>query len=106
MTALREGFNDVIPIDQVRGRLTPAELRAFVYGPPKIDVDDLRAFTDYGDGLSEDTPEVQWLFTWLAKQGEPTMRKFLQFVTGLARVPLGGGLGSLGAYKYHYSPTL
>ena len=95
MAAIREGFNDVIPIENLRRNFSPVDIHSFVFGDPEISVDDLRANTDYLYGFHEGSQEIQWLWLWLQTQDNAMRRKYIQFVTGLSQVPLGGfaGLG-------------
>jgi hypothetical protein len=95
MAAIREGFNDVIPVESLRRNFSPVDIHSFVFGDPEINVDDLRANTNYSGGFNEASQEIQWLWLWLQTQDNAMRRKYIQFVTGLSQVPLGGfaGLG-------------
>ena len=95
MAAIREGFSDVIPIETLRRNFSPVDIHSFVFGDPEINVDDLRANTFYSRGLHEGSQEIQWLWRWLQTQDNAMKRKYIQFITGLSQVPLGGfaGLG-------------
>jgi hypothetical protein len=78
----------VVPLDPLRLNFTPLDMRSFVFGDPEIDVEDLRANTDYAENQ-----ETRWLWQWLGSVDNAMKRKYLQFVTGLSQVPLGGFAG-------------
>jgi hypothetical protein len=86
--AIRQGFEAVVPLDPVRLNFKPLDMRSFVFGDPQIDVEDLRANTDY-----DNNQETRWLWQWLGSVDNAMKRKYLQFVTGLSQVPLGGFAG-------------
>ncbi|XRB21254.1 HECT domain-containing protein [Pseudoscourfieldia marina] len=81
--------------------LRPRELEALVNGTTRLDFGELKANAKYEAGYSESTPVVRWLWEILegttksGENGEYTFpiearRKFLKFVTGCDRSPVGG----------------
>ena len=90
MAAVREGFNDAVPVDLVKNVVSPKDMRFFVYGDPTISVADLRAHTTYGYQLSAQSQEIVWMWAWLEASSNEVRRKFVRFVTGLSQLPLGG----------------
>jgi hypothetical protein len=93
MAAIREGFNDVIPIQNLTRNFNYSDVHAFVYGDPQISLDDLKAHTQYLAPYNATSQPVVWLWHWLATQENDMKRKYVQFVTGLSQLPLGGFAG-------------
>jgi hypothetical protein len=87
---IKEGFNEVIPIETLKGILTPTEVKGLMFGNPRIDVEDLRRHVQLDDGYTHEDPVIIWLFEYLRKSDQDTLKKFLRFVTGTSQVPFGG----------------
>jgi hypothetical protein len=86
MEAFRDGFNSLLPIDEIKTRFSPASLRGLVT-LPDILVEDLIKEIDVEAPYAADKEPVAWLFEWLRAADQQTLRKFVNFVTGLATVP-------------------
>jgi E3 ubiquitin-protein ligase HUWE1 len=65
------------------------ELELLISGLPDIDIDDLRAHTDY-NGYKSNDPTIGYLWNVLKTFSKEEMALFLQFVTGTSKVPLDG----------------
>eukprot|EP01087_Luapelamoeba_hula_P018001 TRINITY_DN5737_c0_g1_i6.p1 TRINITY_DN5737_c0_g1~~TRINITY_DN5737_c0_g1_i6.p1 ORF type:complete len:3934 (-),score=815.66 TRINITY_DN5737_c0_g1_i6:63-11864(-) len=89
IAAFLEGFHEVIPKDLI-AIFTEKDLELLISGMPEIDVESLRAATDYGSGYTEADPLIQWFWKALTSFDQEERAKFLQFVTGTSRVPLDG----------------
>ena len=55
-----EGFYEVIP-KEIICLLTEKELGYILAGKPKIDIEEMKKYMDYGD-FKKDSPIVIWLF--------------------------------------------
>lgn len=75
-------------------RPCPHELEEVICGTQTLAFDDLMRSAVYDGGISADSDVVKWLWEILDGFGEKQKRRFLQFVTGADRAPV-GGLGSL-----------
>lgn len=76
------------------GSFSPDELETLVVGEKELDFEALRATCKY-EGYTVDSPAIQNLWTVLFELDTPMRQKFLSFVTGSDRAPV-GGLGNLG----------
>ena len=65
------------------------ELELLISGLPEIDIDDLRANTEY-TGYTPSSPVIQWFWEVLRAFGKQDLALFLQFCTGTSKVPLDG----------------
>ena len=72
----------------------PEELEMLVCGSLELDVSELQESCSYANGLTPDTPVVQWLWKLLYTLSTDNLKRFLNFVTGSDRVPI-KGLGEL-----------
>ncbi|KAK9080849.1 hypothetical protein SSX86_000608 [Deinandra increscens subsp. villosa] len=88
ITAFLEGFNELIPRDNI-SIFHDKELELLISGLPDIDLDDMRANTEYS-GYSAASPVIHWF--WEVAQGlsKEDKARLLQFVTGTSKVPLEG----------------
>ncbi|KAA8538199.1 hypothetical protein F0562_027807 [Nyssa sinensis] len=88
INAFLEGFNELIPRDLI-SIFNDKELELLISGLPDIDLDDMRANTEYS-GYSAASPVIQWF--WEVAQGfsKEDKARLLQFVTGTSKVPLEG----------------
>ncbi|GKC85963.1 E3 ubiquitin protein ligase UPL1 [Tanacetum coccineum] len=88
INAFLEGFNELIPRDHI-SIFHDKELELLISGLPDIDLDDMRANTEYS-GYSAASPVIQWF--WEVAQGlsKEDKARLLQFVTGTSKVPLEG----------------
>ena len=88
---LRHGFNSLIP-GRFLKRFYYDELDQLFCGVQKEEwtVEYLRGNCDLSDGISEETPVVQYLFEVLSSLSASDQGKFLLFVTSSPRLPCGG----------------
>lgn len=76
-------------------------------GGVEPDVSDLKANCEYGEGFTESTLTVKHFWEVLATFNSSEVRKFLKFVTGTEKVPIGGFshlVGSNGPQKFTIVP--
>jgi len=79
------------------------ELELLISGLPDIDLDDLRANTEY-QGYKPTDVQISWLWSVLRGFNKEEKALFLQFVTGTSKVPLDGFAalqGSEGVRKFN-----
>ncbi|XP_026661935.2 E3 ubiquitin-protein ligase UPL2-like isoform X2 [Phoenix dactylifera] len=88
INAFMEGFTELIPRDLI-SIFNDKELELLISGLPDIDLDDLRANTEYF-GYSNASPVIQWFWEVLQGFSKEDKARFLQFVTGTSKVPLEG----------------
>lgn len=65
------------------------ELELLISGLPEIDVDDLRANTEY-TGYTAAAKQIQWFWELVAALSKEDLALLVQFVTGTSKVPLEG----------------
>ena len=65
------------------------ELELMISGLPEIDVDDLRANTEY-TGYTAASPTIQWFWEVVRGLDKEDLALLVQFVTGTSKVPLEG----------------
>eukprot|EP01012_Entosiphon_sulcatum_P054118 TRINITY_DN7464_c0_g1_i1.p1 TRINITY_DN7464_c0_g1~~TRINITY_DN7464_c0_g1_i1.p1 ORF type:complete len:3554 (-),score=564.91 TRINITY_DN7464_c0_g1_i1:189-10850(-) len=82
------GFYDIIPRKLI-SIFTEQELELLICGLADIDVDDLKANTEYV-GYTASSPPVVWLWQTVESMTQEERSLFIQFVTGCSKVPLGG----------------
>ncbi|EDQ90913.1 uncharacterized protein MONBRDRAFT_15591 [Monosiga brevicollis MX1] len=87
--AFQKGFYEVIPQTDI-ALFNESELELLISGLPEVDIDDLRANTDYHSGLSASTPVIQWFWRAVRSFSRDERIKLIQFVTGTGRIPVGG----------------
>jgi len=83
-----EGFYDIIP-KRLISIFNEQELELLISGLPNIDLDDLKANTEYHK-YNENSLQIQWFWRALRSLEQEDLAKFLQFVTGTSKVPLQG----------------
>ncbi|XP_010277573.1 PREDICTED: E3 ubiquitin-protein ligase UPL2-like isoform X2 [Nelumbo nucifera] len=88
INAFLEGFTELIPRDLV-SIFNDKELELLISGLPDIDLDDLRANTEYS-GYSAASPVIQWFWEVVQGFSKEDKARLLQFVTGTSKVPLEG----------------
>ncbi|KAJ8645550.1 hypothetical protein MRB53_007298 [Persea americana] len=88
INAFMEGFNEMIPLDLI-SIFNDKELELLISGLPEIDLDDLRANTEYS-GYSAASPVIQWFWEVVQGFSKEDKARLLQFVTGTSKVPLEG----------------
>ncbi|OQV13389.1 E3 ubiquitin-protein ligase HUWE1 [Hypsibius exemplaris] len=95
------GFYEVIPVRLI-SIFNEQELELLISGLPNIDVDDLKANTDYHK-YQLTSLQIQWFWRAIRSFDQADRAKFLQFVTGTSKVPLQGFAaleGMSGAQKF------
>jgi E3 ubiquitin-protein ligase HUWE1 len=90
-----QGFHDLVPAEKV-SIFDAQELELFISGLPEIDLEDLRAYTEY---VNYKATDVQITYFWRVLKQFTQQEKalFLQFVTGTSKVPLEGFKALYGA---------
>jgi E3 ubiquitin-protein ligase HUWE1 len=79
-----EGFHELVPAELV-SIFDAQELELLISGLPDIDIDDLRAHTDY-HGYKSSDPHMGYFWNALKSFSKEEMALFLQFVTGTSKV--------------------
>ncbi|KAK7301089.1 hypothetical protein RJT34_11949 [Clitoria ternatea] len=88
INAFLEGFNELIPRELI-SIFNDKELELLISGLPDIDLDDMRANTEYS-GYSAASPVIQWFWEVVQGFSKEDKARLLQFVTGTSKVPLEG----------------
>jgi len=86
--AFTRGFHDLVPREFV-APFNAAELELLISGLPEIDVDDLQAHTEYS-GFTPASPIIIWFWAVVRSLTAEDLARFVMFVTGSSKVPLGG----------------
>jgi len=83
-----DGFYQLIPPELI-SIFSPAEIELLICGLPDVDINDLKANTEYhGVRLTDEI--ISWFWEALNGFSQTERASFLQFVTGTSKVPLGG----------------
>ncbi|CAF4617801.1 unnamed protein product [Rotaria sp. Silwood1] len=101
INAFLEGFYTIIPKSLI-SIFNEQELELLISGLPDIDIEDLKANTEYHK-YRPNSLQVQWFWRALRSFDKEDLAKFLQFVTGTSKVPLQGFAhleGMNGAQKF------
>ncbi|GMI83160.1 ubiquitin-protein ligase 2 [Hibiscus trionum] len=88
INAFLEGFNELIPRELI-SIFNDKEMELLISGLPEIDLDDMRANTEYS-GYSAASPVIQWFWEVVQGFSKEDKARLLQFVTGTSKVPLEG----------------
>ncbi|KAM7537470.1 hypothetical protein Aperf_G00000059854 [Anoplocephala perfoliata] len=88
LDAFLKGFYSIIPKSLIN-IFNEQELELLISGLPSIDINDLRANTNYSK-YQPTSQQIMWFWTALESFEHEDRARFLQFVTGTSRVPLGG----------------
>ncbi|XP_022716730.1 E3 ubiquitin-protein ligase UPL1-like isoform X2 [Durio zibethinus] len=83
-----EGFNELVPRELI-SIFNDKELELLISGLPEIDLDDLKANTEY-TGYTAASHFIQWFWEVVKAFNKEDMARLLQFVTGTSKVPLEG----------------
>ena len=86
--AFKDGFHQFMPPELI-SIFTCKELELLMCGLPSIDVEDLRANTEY-NGYSRDSPQITWFWETVQSLGQEDLARLVQFVTGTSQVPMEG----------------
>lgn len=84
--AFLEGFHELVPPELV-SIFDAQELELLISGLPDIDLDDLRAHTEY-HGYKVTDPVISYFWSVLRGFSQEEKALFLQFVTGTSKVRL------------------
>jgi len=104
LNAFLEGFYDIIP-KRLISIFNEQELELLISGLPNIDIEDLKANTEYHK-YQANSIQVQWFWRALRSFDQADRAKFLQFVTGTSKVPLQGfasleGMNGVQKFQIH-----
>ncbi|GIX92131.1 e3 ubiquitin-protein ligase HUWE1 [Caerostris darwini] len=88
LKAFLEGFYEIIP-KRLISIFNEQELELLISGLPNIDIDDLKANTEYHK-YQTNSLQIQWFWRALRSFDQADRANFLQFVTGTSKVPLQG----------------
>jgi len=83
-----EGFHELIPKELI-SIFNEKELELLISGMPDIDLDDLRANTEYTHYKPSDS-QIRWFWSAMQSFSKDEKAMFVQFVTGTSKVPLEG----------------
>ena len=79
-----EGFHELVPPELI-SLFDAQELELLISGLPDVDVDDLRAHTEY-HGYKPSDPQIDYFWAVLRSFTKEEKALFLQFVTGSSKV--------------------
>ncbi|XP_046406854.1 E3 ubiquitin-protein ligase HUWE1 isoform X2 [Ischnura elegans] len=104
LNAFLEGFYDIIP-KKLISIFNEQELELLISGLPNIDIDELRANTEYHK-YQASSLQIKWFWRALRSFEQADRAKFLQFVTGTSKVPLQGfaaleGMNGMQKFQIH-----
>ncbi|XP_065351363.1 E3 ubiquitin-protein ligase HUWE1 isoform X4 [Cloeon dipterum] len=104
LNAFLEGFYDIIP-KKLISIFNEQELELLISGLPNVDIEDLKANTEYHKYQSTSL-QIQWFWRALRSFDQADRAKFLQFVTGTSKVPLQGfgaleGMNGVQKFQIH-----
>ncbi|KAJ6966039.1 E3 ubiquitin-protein ligase UPL1 isoform X3 [Populus alba x Populus x berolinensis] len=88
ITSFLDGFNELVPRELI-SIFNDKELELLISGLPEIDLDDLKANTEY-TGYTSASSVIQWFWEVVKGFNKEDMARLLQFVTGTSKVPLEG----------------
>ena len=88
--ALRNGFNEVVPVAVVGNTITGADLWRITIGDGHIDAADLVESLQTSVGYTDSDDQITWLKTLILAMSQEQLQAFLLFVTGSRFPPLGG----------------
>lgn len=88
MKAFMEGFNDVVPLQWLQ-YFDEREMELMLCGMQEIDVDDWENNSIYRH-YNKNSKQVMWLWKFIRELDNEKRTRFLQFVTGTCRLPVGG----------------
>jgi len=86
--AFLKGFHQLVPPEMI-AIFNENELELLISGMPEIDIDDLKANTEYANYKPTDAV-IRWFWNVLYAFTHEERALFLQFVTGTSKVPLEG----------------
>jgi len=89
-----KGLHEIVP-SELLSLFDDKELELLISGLPDIDIEDLKANTEYHN-YTPQSEQVQWFWKVLSEFGQEQRAWFLQFATGTSRVPVEGFKGLIG----------
>lgn len=89
MQAFCDGFYSLIPYNEI-SFFRPDELDLLICGVPEIDIEDLRRNTRYEHPYNNNHPIIKMFFNVLKRVDSEFKAKFLLFLTGSSKIPVGG----------------
>jgi len=89
-----QGMHEIVPAEML-SLFDDKELELLISGLPDIDIEDLKANTEYHN-YTPQSQQVVWLWKVLSEFTQEQRAWFLQFATGTSRVPVEGFKGLLG----------
>merc|ERR1711879_159572 len=98
------GFDELITRDII-SIFNENELELLISGLPEIDLDDLRANTEYV-GYTSSSPTILWFWEIVNEMSKEDVARLLMFCTGTTKVPLDGfralqGVSGLQRFQIH-----
>jgi len=92
--AFLKGLHEIVPAELL-SLFDDKELELLISGLPDIDIEDLKANTEYHN-YTPQSVQVQWFWKVLSEFSQEQRAWFLQFATGTSRVPVEGFRGLVG----------
>ncbi|CAE7022008.1 UPL2 [Symbiodinium natans] len=92
--AFLKGLHEIVP-PELLSLFDDKELELLISGLPDIDIDDLKANTEYHNYTAQ-SDQIQWFWKVLSEFSQEQRAWFLQFATGTSRVPVEGFKGLVG----------
>jgi len=102
MEKIKNGFFQFVPLEYLQ-EFEPEEIEQLLGGNREIDITNLKANTEYGEGYSESHQVMKLFWEVMASLNQEELSRFLQFITGSTKVPVGGFAhlyGSNGPQKF------
>ncbi|CAL1147923.1 unnamed protein product, partial [Cladocopium goreaui] len=92
--AFLKGLHEIVP-PELLSLFDDKELELLISGLPDIDIEDLKANTEYHN-YTPQSDQIQWFWKVLSEFSQEQRAWFLQFATGTSRVPVEGFKGLVG----------
>eukprot|EP00930_Biecheleria_cincta_P024231 TRINITY_DN17362_c0_g1_i1.p1 TRINITY_DN17362_c0_g1~~TRINITY_DN17362_c0_g1_i1.p1 ORF type:complete len:3719 (+),score=933.30 TRINITY_DN17362_c0_g1_i1:1202-11158(+) len=92
--AFLKGLHEIVPAELL-SLFDDMELELMISGLPDIDVEDLKANTEYHNYTAQ-SDQIVWFWKVLSEFSQEQRAWFLQFATGTSRVPVEGFKGLVG----------
>lgn len=92
--AFLKGLHEIVPPEML-SVFDDKELELLISGLPDIDIEDLKANTEYHN-YTPQSEQVQWFWKVMSEFTQEQRAWFLQFATGTTRVPVEGFKGLIG----------
>lgn len=92
--AFLKGLHEIVP-PELLSLFDDKELELLISGLPDIDIEDLKANTEYHN-YTPQSDQIQWFWKVLSELSQEQRAWFLQFATGTSRVPVEGFKGLVG----------